>query len=372
MMKCVPPTAEVDQCATKPLQFTPATTPIPRPNRSRCRSTRPSPTRSTAPITAPRCSISKPKAIATAGSPIRPPPCWKSASPTLEGGVGALAVATGQAALHYRLRQRRRQRRQHRLGAAALRHHAHAALAYPAAPGHHGPLRRQRQGRRDRAADRREHQGRVLPRPSAIPPAMSATSRRWPKVAHRHGVPLIVDNTVATPILLKPFEYGADIVGAFADQVHRRPRHHARRRDRRQRPLSVGRARRPLPGLQQPDASYHGLVYTEQFGTSAYIQRARSVYQRTMGAVLSPFNAFLLLQGIETVALRIERHVENARKVAEFLRNDPRVAWVNYAGLRRQPLLSRWCRNISTATPPRCSPSASRAASRPARNSTTR
>ena len=79
------------------------------------------------------------------------------------------------------------------------------------------------------------------------------------------------------------------------------------------------------------------MVYTKQFGASAYIQRARSVYQRTMGSVLSPFNAFLLLQGIETVALRIERHVENARKVADFLRNDFRVAWVNYAGFPDSP-----------------------------------
>jgi O-acetylhomoserine (thiol)-lyase len=79
------------------------------------------------------------------------------------------------------------------------------------------------------------------------------------------------------------------------------------------------------------------MVYTKEFGSSAYIQRARSVYQRTMGSVLSPFNAFLLLQGIETVALRIERHVQNARAVAEFLRTDPRVDWVNYAGFADSP-----------------------------------
>jgi len=94
---------------------------------------------------------------------------------------------------------------------------------------------------------------------------------------------------------------------------------------------------RRFPAFNEPDESYHGLVYTRQFGASAYIQRARSVYQRTMGSVLSPFNAFLLLQGIETVALRVERHVENARKVAEFLRNDARVAWVNYAGFTDSP-----------------------------------
>jgi O-acetylhomoserine (thiol)-lyase len=81
-----------------------------------------------------------------------------------------------------------------------------------------------------------------------------------------------------------------------------------------------------------PDQSYHGLVYAEHFGTGAYIERCRSVYQRTMGSVLAPLSAFLLLQGIETVALRIERHVENATKVAEFLRDDSRVEWVNYAG----------------------------------------
>ena len=150
-------------------------------------------------------------------------------------------------------------------------------------------------------------------------------------------MPLIVDNTVATPILLKPFDYGADIAihsltkflgghgttlgGAIVDSGRFPWKDHARR----------------FPAFSEPDASYHGLVYTDHYGASAYIQRARSVYQRTMGAVLSPFNAFLLLQGIETVALRMERHVENARKVAEFLRNDPRVAWVNYTGFPDSP-----------------------------------
>ena len=86
-----------------------------------------------------------------------------------------------------------------------------------------------------------------------------------------------------------------------------------------------------------PTPSYHGLVYTEHYGAAAFIGRCRSVYQRTMGAVLSPMNAFLLLQGIETVALRIERHVENARRVAEFLRADPRVESVNYAGFPDNP-----------------------------------
>jgi O-acetylhomoserine (thiol)-lyase len=156
-------------------------------------------------------------------------------------------------------------------------------------------------------------------------------------VAHRNGMPLIVDNTVATPMLVRPVEYGADIVihsltkfmgghgttlggiivdcGKFSWDAHA--------------------ARYPM--FTQPDDSYHGLVYTEHYGAAAFIGRCRSVYQRTMGAVLSPMNAFLLLQGIETVALRIDRHVENARKVAEFLRADPRVESVNFAGFADNP-----------------------------------
>jgi O-acetylhomoserine (thiol)-lyase len=89
--------------------------------------------------------------------------------------------------------------------------------------------------------------------------------------------------------------------------------------------------------FNEPDASYHGLIYTDHFGEAAYIARCRSVYQRTTGAVLAPLSAFLLLQGIETVALRVERHVENARRVAEFLRQNSRVEWVNYAGFADNP-----------------------------------
>jgi O-acetylhomoserine (thiol)-lyase len=156
-------------------------------------------------------------------------------------------------------------------------------------------------------------------------------------VAHKHGVPLIVDNTVATPILLRPIDHGADIVvhsltkfmgghgttmgGVIVDSGRFPWKAHAWR----------------FPMFNEPDKSYHGLVYTDHFGDSAYIARCRSVYQRTTGAVLSPLSAFLLLQGIETVALRVERHVENARRVAEFLRDDPRVEWVNYAGFPDSP-----------------------------------
>ena len=151
-------------------------------------------------------------------------------------------------------------------------------------------------------------------------------------VAHKHGVPLLVDNTVATPILLRPIEYGADIVvhsltkflgghgttmgGAIVDSGNFPWKENASR----------------FPMFSEPDASYHGLIYTERYGKSAYIARCRSVYQRTTGAVLSPLSAFLLLQGIETVALRVDRHTQNARHVATFLRNHPKVEWVNFAG----------------------------------------
>jgi O-acetylhomoserine (thiol)-lyase len=156
-------------------------------------------------------------------------------------------------------------------------------------------------------------------------------------VAHRHYMPLIVDNTVATPMLVRPVDYGADIVvhsltkfmgghgttlGGIIVDCGRFPwTEHASR----------------YPMFTEPDESYHGLVYSDHYGAAAFIGRCRSVYQRTMGAVLAPMNAFLLLQGIETVALRIDRHVENARKVAEFLRADARVESVNFAGFPDNP-----------------------------------
>ncbi len=156
-------------------------------------------------------------------------------------------------------------------------------------------------------------------------------------MAHRHGVPLIVDNTVATPLLLRPIDYGADVVvhsltkymgghgttlgGIIVDSGQFPWKEHARR----------------FPMFNQPDPSYHDLVYVEHFKDAAYIGRCRSVYQRTTGSVLAPLSAFLLLQGIETVALRVERHVENGRRVAEFLAKDRRVDWVNYAGFPDSP-----------------------------------
>ena len=157
------------------------------------------------------------------------------------------------------------------------------------------------------------------------------------ETAHRHGVPLIVDNTVATPILLRPIEWGADIV------VHSLTKFMGGHGTTLGGIVVDGgkfpwrRQRRRFAMLNEPDRSYHGLVYVDHFGPAAYIGRCRSVCQRTTGAVLSPLSAFLLLQGIETVALRVERHVANARTVAGFLRGDPRVEWTNYAGFADSP-----------------------------------
>src|SRR5512134_1816724 len=157
------------------------------------------------------------------------------------------------------------------------------------------------------------------------------------KVAHAGGVPLIVDNTVPTPYLSRPFEHGADIVvhsltkylgghgttigGAIVDSG-RFPWAEHRQRFRR---------------LNEPDVSYHGVVYTEALGAAAYIGRARVVPLRNTGAALSPFNAFLILQGIETLALRMDRISSNALAVARHLKGHSRVAWVNYAGLPDHP-----------------------------------
>ena len=155
--------------------------------------------------------------------------------------------------------------------------------------------------------------------------------------AHRHGVPLIVDNTVATPILCRPFEHGADIV------VHSLTKYIGGHGtsiggivvDSGKFPWADHKSRFPL--LNTPDPSYHGVTYTEAFGPAAFIGRCRVVPLRNTGAALSPFNAFLILQGLETLGLRMERHCENALKVAEFLQGHPQVAWVKYAGLSDHP-----------------------------------
>ncbi|HRH80732.1 MAG TPA: aminotransferase class I/II-fold pyridoxal phosphate-dependent enzyme [Thiobacillaceae bacterium] len=156
-------------------------------------------------------------------------------------------------------------------------------------------------------------------------------------LAHAHGIPLIVDNTVPTPYLCRPFEHGADIVvhaltkylGGHGNSIG------GAIVDSGKFPWAVHRDR--FPRLNEPDASYHGVVYTEAFGPAAYIGRARVVPLRNMGAAISPFNAFLILQGMETVALRMDRICKNALKAAEYLHGHPQVEWVNYAGLVDHP-----------------------------------
>lgn len=156
---------------------------------------------------------------------------------------------------------------------------------------------------------------------------------KFAQAAHEHGVPLIVDNTFATPINCRPFEWGADIV------THSTTKYmdgHA---------VCVGgcivdsgnfdweRYADKFPGLTKPDPTYHGIVYTEKFGKGAYITKATAQIMRDLGSIQSPQNAFLLNLGLETLHLRMPRHCENARRVAEFLNAHPKVAWVNYAGL---------------------------------------
>ena len=151
-------------------------------------------------------------------------------------------------------------------------------------------------------------------------------------MAHKHGIPVIVDNTVATPILCRPIEQGADIVihsltkyiGGHGTSVGG---------------IIVDSGKFPwkdsprFPAFNQPDPSYHGVVYADAFGEAAFIGRARVVPLRNMGAAISPFNSFIILQGLETLALRMERHSENALRVAQYLAMHDQVEWVNYAGL---------------------------------------
>lgn len=160
---------------------------------------------------------------------------------------------------------------------------------------------------------------------------------RLAEIAHRVGVPLIVDNTVASPYLWRPIEHGADIV------VHSLTKYMGGHGnsvggvivDSGKFPWAEHKERFAV--LNEPDPSYHGVVYTEALGEAAFIGRARVAPLRNTGAVLSPMNTFLLLQGIETLPLRMDRHCDNAQKVAEFLRDHPKVDWVNYAGLPESP-----------------------------------
>jgi len=250
----------------------------------------------------------------------------------LEGGIGALALASGQAAITYAL-QTITEAGDNIVAASALyggtwnllvhtlpQYGIHTRLADPERP-------------QDFAALIDARTKAVFVESIGNPRGNITDIAAIAEIAHAHGVPLIVDNTVATPYLLRPFDHGADIVvhsltkylgghgtslgGAIVDSGRFPWAEHAAR----------------FPRLNQPDPSYHGVVYTEALGPAAYIGRARVVPLRNTGAALSPFNAFLILQGIETLALRMDRINANTLAVAEYLEAHPRVAWVNYAGL---------------------------------------
>ena len=161
--------------------------------------------------------------------------------------------------------------------------------------------------------------------------------RKFADIAHKHGVPFIIDNTFATPVLCRPFEFGADIVthsttkymdghaitvgGCIVDSGRFDWSAHADK----------------FPGMTEPDPSYHGLAYSKAFGEKAYIVKATAQLMRDLGSIQAPMNSFLLNIGLETLALRMPKHCENAIKIAQFLSSHPKVAWVNYAGLEKDP-----------------------------------
>ena len=181
----------------------------------------------------------------------------------------------------------------------------------------------------------RENTRCVIAETLANPSLVVSDLELFAKAAHSHGVPLIVDNTFPTPINCRPLAFGADIV------THSTTKYmdgHA---------VQVGGCivdggsfnwdNGKFPMLTEPDESYHGITYTKQFGKAAYITKARTHLMRDMGAQASPMNAFLLNLGLETLALRMERHCSNALKVAEYLQNDDKIGWINYPGLAGNP-----------------------------------
>lgn len=254
----------------------------------------------------------------------------------LEGGVGALAVASGMAAITYAI-QTVAEAGDNIVSVAKLYGGTYNLLAHTLP----------RMGIRTRFAahdDIAALEALIDERTKAVfcesignPAGNIVDIAALAEAAHRHGVPLIVDNTVATPVLCRPFEHGADIV------VHSLTKYIGGHGtsiggiviDSGKFPWAEHKARFAL--LNTPDPSYHGVTYTEAFGPAAFIGRCRVVPLRNTGAALSPFNAFLILQGLETLALRMERHTENALKVARYLQAHEQVAWVKYAGLPDHP-----------------------------------
>ncbi len=254
----------------------------------------------------------------------------------LEGGVAALVTASGQAAVTYSVLNIARAGGQHHLGSQLyggtynLFAHTLPAVRHRGALGRRG---------RPRAVARLADDAPPVVRGDDRQPALNVLDvPAWAQAAHAQGLPLIIDNTVPTPIGARIFEQGADIAvhsltkfigghgtsigGALVDSGNFDWAAHAD----------------SYPGLTRPDPSYHGVVWTDALGPAAYAGRARTVLLRNTGAALSPFNAFLFLQGIETLALRMERHNSNAQAVAETSTNHEAVEWVYYPGLPVQLL----------------------------------
>ena len=250
----------------------------------------------------------------------------------MEGGIAGLALASGQAAITYAI-QTIAEAGDNIVSAATLYGGTYNLVA------HTFP----QYGIDVRFADHRD--------PASFEPLIDARTKaiycesvgnplgnitdfeKLAEIAHRHGVPLIVDNTVPSPYLCRPIEHGADIV------VHSLTKYIGGHGN------SIGgiivdsgkfpwaEHKQKFKRLNEPDVSYHGVVYTEALGPAAFIGRARVVPLRNMGAAISPFNAFLILQGAETLALRMDRICDNTLKIAQFLQKHPKVNWVNYAGL---------------------------------------
>ncbi|MBT3321616.1 MAG: O-acetylhomoserine aminocarboxypropyltransferase/cysteine synthase [Anaerolineae bacterium] len=254
----------------------------------------------------------------------------------LEGGVGALAVSAGSAAINYAILTIAERGNnivstpQLYGGTYTLFAHTFARLGIEARFAENGSPKSI-----EKLID--EKTSAIFCESISNPVGSIADIEGIAKMAHKYGVPLIVDNTVATPILIKPIYYGADIVvhsltkymgghgnslgGIIVDSGHFPWAENAKR----------------FPMMNEPEPAYHGIVYAKDIGEGAFIARARTVPMRNTGSTLSPFNAFLILQGIETLALRMERHCENAFKVAAYLNAHTQVESVNYGGLSTSP-----------------------------------
>ena len=254
----------------------------------------------------------------------------------LEGGVAGLAVASGAAAITYTIQALAKQGEhivaQKTIYGGSANLLAHTLPLYgidTTFVNIHDPAEVEAAIRPETKAIYIE----TLGNPNSDIPDIEAVA----EIAHKHGIPVVIDNTFGTPYLIRPIEHGADIVvhsatkflgghgsslgGVIVDGGKFDWKANADK----------------FPTLGQPDPSYHGIVFADAVGAAAYVTRIRAVILRDTGATISPFNAFILLQGVETLSLRVERHVENALKVVDFLKNHPKVAKVNHPSLADHP-----------------------------------